>query len=502
MKSLVETLQPKHPSPNRMGCLLMVFGLLFGQIATAEMSATNPPAKWLSLPEIKQKWADVPLDALQRAAEGGDLTAEHYLGYCYAEGFRFPQNSVLGVSYYERAGKAGYLPSWNNLGLLYQRGKGVKQDFVKALYYTRLAADSGLPQAEANLGYLYRDGIGVEHDSEEAVKWFRLAADQGQTGAMISLYSACWDGRGVASDHKEAVKWLTKAAEAGNAHAQCLLGHYYENLEWESSENQMRLPPNMPEAVRWYRSSADQNWAGGQYLLGLCYVAGNGVEQDEERGLELIRQAADQNHTDALFELASLYAKGVGEPRNAEDRPIALLQRVAASDPQENYYKIKMAYDSLIFRCEYGVGTERDIIAAVQWYCRGALAGMDGYTIEDKIKVADGKNDRFLTALSQYLKAASSENHDGLTQIGDRYLIGQDTPKNIVKAWLWFSLAAENGVPGARTKRSDAEARMTESEMKDAKQLLPGLVKEFDSVANALGGASGFQYHQTHTASP
>jgi TPR repeat protein len=593
MKRRCENDTPVWQTRNQMGCCLALLLILVSwrQVTSADLPATNPPVRWLSLAEVRQKWANVPLAALQTAADGGDLTAEHYLGYCYAEGFRFEQNPALGISYYERAAKAGYLPSWNNLGLLYQRGKIVKQDYARAIQDYRWAADSGMAQAQANLGFMYRDGVGVKRDPQEAMKWFLLAAaqghggatveigrlyrfgngvqkdlgaaetwfakaaekgnavaelklallydqdegmpdkaisfykqaaDDGDTDAMASLYLVYSNGRGVAVDRAEGVKWLTKAAEAGSAHAQCLLGDYHENPRWETAGGRMVLPPpNMPEAVRWYRLSADQGWAGGQYHLGLCYLAGNGVEQNEEHGLELLRQAADQNHAYAEFDLAGLYARGIGEPRNDQDRPDVLLQRVLKSDQQDDYYEIKNAYDSLVFRQEHGIGSEPDIFAAVQWYCRGAVAGMDGYSIADKIEPGPkvdpniksfhgdaGRKSlaiswpaisgRFRSAMSEYLKAAVSSDHSGLMLIGEKYLTGRGVPKSASKAWLWFSLASENGVSDAAPKILEAETHMTAAGLTEARQQLPDKVKDLSSAAFLLRSTpqTNFNTHQ------
>lgn len=562
-------------------CLLLLLALLsVVNTAFADASPRNLAPRWLSLGELKEKWANVSLDALQRAADSGDLTAEHYLGYCYAEGLRFAKNPSLGISYYERAAKAGYVPSWNNLGVLYQKGKIVPQDFARAIHYYRLAADAGLDQARANLGFAFRDGIGVQRDPQEAMKWFQLAAAQGHAGAMVeigrsyrfgigvpkdlsvakvwfakaatngsalaslnlgllydqdeddpvkaisfyrqsadrgdagamsALANIYFNGRGVDANEAEGLKWLIRAAETGDADAEYSLASYYENPHWLKDGNRLvrLLPENMPEALKWYRLSAEQDWAGGKYHLGLCYVSGKGVDQDEEKGLDLIRQAADQHLAYAELDLADLYARGIGEPRNDQDRPIALLQSVVKSDPQQYYAQIKDAYNSLIFRYDYGVGTQRDVFTAVQWYCRAALAGVDRYTIADKINPGPGghpehqsyrgwdentllmkgipmPSDRFYVAISEYFKAVGSTDHSGLVQIGERYLSGRGVPQSASRAWLWFSLAAQSGAPGASNKISAAEAHMTEGELAQARQQLPEMVQDFNSVAAML----------------
>lgn len=496
-------------------CLVLLGWLLSGSLAMAETGMTNSPSHWPSLSQVLQKWAAVPLDAVQRAATNGDLTAEHYLGYCYAEGLRVNKDTALGMEYYERAGKAGYAPSWNNLGVLYNSGNGVPQDRERAVYYFSLAADQGMSAAKVNLARVYLNSPAGADDPQKGVKILREAAEAGEARAMIWLYSIYWDGNGVATDHQEALRWLREAAGTGDAGAQCTMGWYYEEQEWlDSSSDGKRRPPNLPEAVRWYRQSAAQNWAPAQYELGRCYIKGLGVDQDEDRGLQLVRASADQNHIEAVYDLAGLYEQGIGEPRSEADRPDALLERVVAFDvqDQDNYYKIRLAYRDLLSRSENGVGRSRDLVEAARWYCRATVAGMDGFSLADKIEtgpphVRSGSalngswaarapmgslpdpgtgNRPFRAALSQYLKAAIDGNHAGLIQIGDRYLRRQDVPVSTPKAWLWYSLAAGFGVAGASEKAAGLEARMTPAELSEEKRLLPGLNQEFNSLVDAL----------------
>jgi TPR repeat protein len=493
-------------------CLWLVFALtILSALGYAEPAATNRPARWPSLVEVKQKWANVSLTEIEQAANRGDLTAQHYLGYCYTEGFRFAKNTPSGMSYYERAAKAGYLPSWNNLALMYQQGNGVPRDLEKAIGYYRMAIEGGFAHAKVNLASLYDQD---KSRPDQAIPLLQAVADSGDASAMTALYVAYANGRGVAVNRGEALKWLAQAAEAGDAYGQCLLGARYENPEWEKNGDQfVRLPPpNWPEAVRWYRRSADQGWAGGQYYLGLCYIEGHGVEQDEERGLGLLRLAADQDHVYAEMDLAGLYARGIGMPRNDEDRPIALLQRVVKGNLRDNYGKIREAYDLLIFRYVCGVGTERDLYVATEWYCQAALAGMENYAFADLLQNVPRKSrfheffrgdtggqllervwpeckndDHLLAAVSEYLKAVVSHDHAGLVQIGQKYLDGQGAPHSPQKAWLWFSLAAAKGAPGAAAKVAEVEEQLAAEELSDAKQQLPAMIREFEGVAAELG---------------
>jgi hypothetical protein len=275
----------------------------------------------------------------------------------------------------------------------------------------------------------------------------------------------------------------------------------------------MRLPPpNMPEAVRWYRRSSEQNWSGGEYHLGLCYLSGSGVEQDQERGLNLIRKAADEGHLDSVLELANLYAKGIGEPRSEHERPLQLLLRIAGRDRRDDGSREgNIPFADIVLRYEYGIGTQRDIVAAVEWYCRAATDGVDQFSFDNQTELGQPKprpradygrdaqrgivlvsppadwrrGDRFPTVLSLYLKAAKG-NAAAMMQIGNLYLMGKDVPRNSAKAWIWFTLASQNGAAGSQTKISEAAAHMASAEMTEAAQLFPGLIEELRQTSMAV----------------
>jgi len=532
---------------------------------SCHMLAQNTATNWLPLPELLKKWEPVSIEQIRQQAEGGDTSAQHYLGYAYAEGLRVPANPTEGVGWYERAMKAGYLPSANNLGLLYQRGKLGTNDLAKAVHYYRFAADRGLAQAQVNLGILYRSGEGVPADFQLARHWFELAAGQGHATAMVELgrlyrfgngveknsaeairwfekaaeeknsvlarlnlgllyegegdqgqafryylqaaeagdpeamaqvYLCYWEAKGIAADHAKAMEWLKKSAEANSPFGECLMGYRCEDTEWVGEgPTWHQLPVDLPAALRWYRKSAAQNWAGGQYHLGLIYLEGKAVAQDEARGLELIRAAADQGHEDALHELADLYARGVGEPRNESELPMALLERLGK-------------WEDLLFRYEYGLGTERDLVLAARCGCKltsdlrdkvefkGPTAGQMGTPI---LEAPDGwlqilgpphhsdalAGDDVMRVLAFYLKAARGDGAAAF-RLGIFYETGVNAPQSAVSAWAWFSFAALNGSAPAREKIAALEKQLSTDEMKSAQKRLAAITADLREVAEIL----------------
>lgn len=552
--------------------LLLALNLIgVSHFTHAQAPVSNTPVKWPTLAEVLKKWGDVPLDEVEKGANSGDLTAQHYLGYCYTEGLRVTRDPRIGIRWYQRAFEAGYAPSGNNLGIIYKTGKIVPQNPERAMHYYRSAADAGYASAQFGVGTLYRDGIGVQPDPVEAMKWFRQAADRGNTVAMSEIGKMYYLGNGIPTNVTEAVRWTRLAAEKGDPLGQYNLGLMYTLGGEISPDNEMAFKlfqqaadrgrsdamfelyrsymqgrgiardddkatnwlakainaggPNGREhfaallndigGVQCYRQAADLGWTNAMFHLGRCYLSGEIVEQDENLGLEFIRKAADLGESDALTSLAYLYAEGIGEPRDEHDRPMELLQRSLKSNSWQEerysseivYVRIQGVYHEVIFRFATGLGIERDPIAASQWYCRAASFDPRTYSLEDKIKEIPldawarssqwrspsdwGKeSDEFLPVLYSYLKACRKD-PNALMQLGNMYRMGQDVPKDAMRAWQWLSLASQNGSSEARAKIPELEKQMTSDELKEAKRLLPELVKELSSVAAILRETEG-----------
>jgi len=561
--------------------LMLVACILLPRILlAAESSATNTPARWPLLADVLKKWDATPWEEVQKAAAGGELTAQHYLGYCYVEAHRVPSNPEIGIQWYSRAGEAGYVPSFSNLGVLYARGKGAPQDDLKALQYYRRAADAGFAPAAKNIGLSYRDGRGVPRDYSEAMKWLRRsaeqgdldaiseigvlyarglgvekdiaearkffqkaadqgsargqynlgwihedegdsktafslyqkAAEQGSPDALFALYLCYRNGTGVGKDRKVARQWLEKAAEAGHACGQTELGYCYAHPDsLDDSTNLLRI--SLFDAVKWYRRAADQKFAPAQGYLADCYMNGKGVERDEERGLELIRSAADQGDKRALRELIYAYTQGIGEPRNAQDEPLQLLERLALTQTDDEDYLVKTGYREIIFRYLTGLGTQRDWVAAATWYCRAAAADIAGFSLENKTEAGfplkrsfdlysgpvdvdqpEGGhyesganigpyNEEFRRVLTLYCQAVSSNKPDAPEAIAAMYVTGRNAPVAPQKAWVWFTIAAKRGSQKAGSKAAEMEKRMTSGDLAGARALLPVLTKTLDQTA-------------------
>lgn len=117
------------------------------------------------------------------------------------------------------------------------------------------------------------------------------------------LADARSDGeRGIAEYRQgnliEAMEWLQKSATAGYAPAQTTLAFILDAAEDDEA------------AFRWYRAAADNNDAAGLFGLGSMYAKGEGTPKDPGKAGELIRQAAELEHLQAMRVVANALELG------------------------------------------------------------------------------------------------------------------------------------------------------------------------------------------------
>lgn len=117
-------------------------------------------------------------------------------------------------------------------------------------------------------------------------------------------------GHGVEADIQEALRWYRSAADQGLAQAQNSLGFMYSLG--------LGVKRDAGQAAHWLECAAEQGHSGAQTNLGILYASGRGVEKDEEEALYWFRSAARNGNSQAQELLASAYSKGwYGLPRDS-----------------------------------------------------------------------------------------------------------------------------------------------------------------------------------------
>ena len=412
------------------------------------------------------------LDALRRAAEQGDATAQNRLGSMYSNGRGVPQDRAEAVRWYRLAGEQGHATAQSNLGVMYSTGRGVQQDYAEAIHWYRLAAEQGHAQAQTNLGGLYSNGRGVPQDRAEAVRWYRLAAEQGHATAQSNLGVMYSTGRGVQQDYAEAIHWYRLAAEQGLAQAQTNLGvlystgrgvqqDYAEAIHWYRLaaeqglaqaqtnlsvlySNGRGVPQDYAEAIRWYRLAAEQGHARAQSNLGVMYSTGRGVQQDYAEAIHWYRLATEQGHAQAQTNLGGLYSNGRGVPQDYAEA--IRWYRLAA---EQGFAQAQTNLGGLYSN---GRGVPQDRAEAVRWY---RLAAEQGFaTAQSNLGVmystGRGVPQDYAEAVRWYRLAAEQGLAPAQTNLGVMYDSGRGVPQDDAEAIHWYRLAAEQGLARAQ----------------------------------------------------
>ena len=76
-------------------------------------------------------------------------------------------------------------------------------------------------------------------------------------------------------------------------------------MAFEQERQQNRILSDSA-AVNWQIKRASEGYASAQFDLGMRYLEGKGIEQDEERGKRLIKSSADQGYAFAIKKLKTL----------------------------------------------------------------------------------------------------------------------------------------------------------------------------------------------------
>ncbi len=131
------------------------------------------------------------------------------------------------------------------------------------------------------------------------------SADTAGLGDAIAVCSSA----SLHSQWQTARPACERAAAAGNADAELSLGMML-------SQSGTGAPRNMPEAVTWFRKSAEQGNARARNYLGWAYANGDGVARDGAQALLLFRQSAEAGNAQGEYGLGMMYANGTGTMRS------------------------------------------------------------------------------------------------------------------------------------------------------------------------------------------
>jgi len=251
------------------------------------------------------------------------------------------------------AANSGIADSQNQLGDAYYNGNGLEQDYLKAFQWFLKAAEQGHGDAQYNLAFAYANGVGTQRNMEKAIEWYGKSADQGVALAQYVLAKILIDEKHKAKDYSKGLKLLQKASDQGLDLAQYDLGTYY--LEGRIVEVNTKI------GIEYLTLAAEQGNKDAQFNLGLAYS--NLPEPEYHYSEKYLREASNNGHFKAMFELFRLYAI------HMRDYKQGLLWAIVASEycdkeDDQSITRIKHRLESKLStaECEAIAFEARDII--------------------------------------------------------------------------------------------------------------------------------------------
>ncbi len=213
------------------------------------------------------------------------------------------------------------------------------------------------------------------------------------TGSTALRLADAYGSNGlVTPDPQRATGYALQAAKAGNPTAQKELGDRFASGDG--------VPQDPDEARRWYEAALASDPAL-VVEIARTFLAANGPVGSPERGIEILRTAADAGNAAAAAELANAYSKG----------------SAVAPDPAE----------------------------AMRWYRRAAdLGDAHARLVLGHLYLAgDGVPRDKARAIELYREAAEAGVAQAMTALGDLYAIGDGVPQDPDAAARWYAAAAE-----------------------------------------------------------
>lgn len=242
-------------------------------------------------------------------------------------------------------------------------GKDINEK--KLLEYLEFGFINGVVGSLFQYGYIYEKGIAVEKNLERAYSYYRMAADKDYVKAIVKLASWYKIGKFLPQDINESIKLYTKAAEHNDIEAIENLINIYE-LGIGNSKSDIK-------ALKYVFNLIELDALKGKCKLAYYCLAGIGVEKDENRAKEIIKEIEDidKGTADNLRavlaekslismskdEIISSYMEGIdlGNPDCYGNLAVYLYNNNLYKDKKyEEYFKSAMAGKELgIKKCKY-----------------------------------------------------------------------------------------------------------------------------------------------------
>ena len=205
------------------------------------------------------------------------------------------------------------------LGLRYVRGAGVDRDISEGIDWIVAAANAGNLRARTIMAHLYESGLVLPYEPTTAFRMLLDAAVESHIAARHGVASCYDEGRGVGRDAEKARIWFERAVQTAEENPEAVdpESAYTVGLCYLDGNG---CAQSYPQAARWFIRASKYDDPEGLYELAKLYAHGLGVSPDTGKAVALYRKAADAGSFRACLALAIRARNGLlddGEPEEA-----------------------------------------------------------------------------------------------------------------------------------------------------------------------------------------
>jgi TPR repeat protein len=225
------------------------------------------------------------------------------------------------------------------------------------------SANEGHPLAMQVLADLYFRGVGGDRDVDAAFSWLEKAYEAGDPNAgtmLVTQFLITGGPNADRRDYKRAREISEKRAADGDSLAMVDLGYL--------TEHGLGGPIDKQKAFSLYERAANLGNLQGMRNMGICYLSGIGVAVDTAKGVDWLRQAAD-DYPDAAFFLATHFRDGTDGVQKDPLQAALYFRKAAMKNNAQSQFALAGLY-------EQGLGVPRDLTQAYVFYGLAKANGM------------------------------------------------------------------------------------------------------------------------------
>jgi uncharacterized protein len=194
-----------------------------------------------------------------------------------------------------------------------------------------------------------------------ALEWFSAAAEKGDATAMTRAALLLSNGVGPASSPEKVVQYLNGAAEMSEPNAMFALGQLHLSGDFGVKQDNAR-------GIELLRAAADKGNSRAKNALGNCYRKGTGVERNFKEAFRYFSEAEKSGSVEAIGNLGAMYFNGEGVPKKDYASAAKKFMEASEKGDLESTYRYAICVEG-------GLGMKADKPEAVKWFKKAAEAG-------------------------------------------------------------------------------------------------------------------------------